>query len=217
MPHRVLILSGACCILIAQPPGPSSVLAQIDALLQQQRTGAAIAIGEKYLKENPTDEAFKTRLNNMYWNYANESIKYNMGMIDINIIDKLEYLLISAWKLKPEDDSPLNELTLAFAKCGKTDKALYLCDQRIKINNKNENAWYEKAYIYGSLRRYTEGKECIKTAYSLKPDSSTIIYLYGIFAIETNDKDKLKELYDKLIIIDPAKAAELSTKQRSGY
>jgi tetratricopeptide (TPR) repeat protein len=77
--------------------------------------------------------------------------------------------LVAAVRIAPQSEELRTLLADAYAKQGKYDAALRLCDERLKQDPKDAPAWALKAYLFEGMKDFPKAEDALRKAVGFRP------------------------------------------------
>lgn len=108
-----------------------------------------------------------------------------------------------ALEVKPDFEEALYYKSLSLAAIDEFSQALHVINKAIKLNQKNDQLWNDKANFLVKLDRIDEAFECFDKAIELNP-TDNIIWCNKAFAyLENEEEEKALKCYEKACELNP--------------
>lgn len=95
---------------------------------------------------------------------------------------------------------------------GKHELAIECLNRAIKIDDKNETLWHQKALLLERLDRKEEAAFCYKKGVDFNDGCASIHYHYGVLLLDNNDVNEALLQFNKALKIHPAESDYLVCK-----
>ncbi len=137
----------------------------------------------------------------------------NKSNVSADILHKMEELKKEA-EDNPNDTLKLKEYADFLTEAHKSDEAVKYYQKILKVDPKRTDILFSLSFIYYNKKDYDKSEELTNQILSYDKDNALAFYNLGAISASKGDKEKAKDVWDKLIKkypnTDVAKAAEQS-------
>jgi tetratricopeptide (TPR) repeat protein len=195
-------------------------------LYEAEDWGAALAVFDRCLQQNPQDDkvlfmqgntlsglgrfveaiaSFDEVLKN---NPDDHESWYNRGnaMRNLGRLDEAIASYDKVLKINPDFHYAWNNQGVNLYELGRLDEAITSYDNALKINPDNNEAWDNRGNALANLGRFDEAIVSHDKALKIKPDSHQAWYNRGIALFELGRLDQAINSYDEALEINPDKS-----------
>ena len=107
-----------------------------------------------------------------------------------------------ALKQLPQNITILNEEISLYCDQGQYDKAIAICDEILKIDRANEDAFSQKIGVLRSLNRFSDAEELIQEALTRLPRNVAILNQQGYLYADQQQYKEALEAFEQVLSID---------------
>jgi tetratricopeptide (TPR) repeat protein len=108
-----------------------------------------------------------------------------------------------ALKQLPQNITILNEEISLYCDQGQYDKAIAICDEILKIDRANEDAFSQKIGVLRSLNRFSDAEELIQEALTRLPRNVAILNQQGYLYADQQQYEAALKAFRQVLFIDP--------------
>jgi Tfp pilus assembly protein PilF len=200
---RVLVISLALAWLVSG--------CAAERAFRERQSRASRDRGEQYLAMNETSKALEQFLNALEIYPDDPYLHYDLALAyDMkNALDKTEYHLKEAIKLKPDYSDAFNYLGFVYFRQGKVDDAIKCYHQALDniLYQKPQDARLNLGVAYLSLKEYQKAVVQLEAAIKLVPNFTAAYNGLGQAYEGLGQYDKARYNYEKALEINPQYAS----------
>jgi Flp pilus assembly protein TadD len=167
----------------------------------------ARAFGERFLREGQTSRALQQFLIALELNPDDPYLHYDLAYTydRKGILDKAEFHLKEAVRLKPDYSSAHNFLGAIYFRTGRVELAIESYNKALSnlLYLSPQDARYNLGVAYLSLREYQKAAEQFELAIGIIPDYTAAYNNLGKAYEGLQDKVKARKAYEKALEFDP--------------